>query len=492
MANVTVDAQKQTKAVHPVDEVLPLGQLLVYGFQHVLVMYAGAVAVPLLVGAALRLSQEQIVYLINADLFTSGIATLIQVLGLGKLPIGSKMPIIQGCTFTAVTPMILIGNTHDLTTIYGSVIVSGLIVFLISPYFSRITRFFPPVVTGTIITTIGLTLLPAAIGWAGGGQALSDPAFGNIGIVLFSFAVLVFILLIYRFFRGFISNIAVLLGIVIGTLVAIPLGLTNFAEVTRADWFGITTPFRYGLPTFDLASIAAMTLVMLVTMAETTGDMIAVGDIVGKRVSRRVLASGLRADGLSTMIGGVLNSFPYTAFAENVGLVSLTNVKSRFVVATTGVMLLVLGLFPKLGAVVAAIPAPVLGGAGIVLFGTVAAVGIKSLAKVDFSNHANVMIVAVSLGVGMIPVGAPTFYHQLPDWLQIITNSGITAGCVAAIVLNIYFHGFKGGGHKDEIMEHEEHELQPVLATEGPRLDEFASEAPAPKREEKGIPDKED
>ncbi|MBE3558454.1 MAG: purine permease [Ktedonobacteraceae bacterium] len=438
MAKAALAAKDQSQSIHPVDQMLPLSQLLIYGLQHVLAMYAGAVAVPLIVGSALKLSQEQIIYLINADLFTCGIATLIQTLGLGKIPIGIKLPVIQGCTFAAVTPMILIGGAHGLTAIYGSIIIAGLFTLLISPFFSRLIAFFPPVVTGSVITIIGISLLPVAVTWAGGGNPTASN-FGNSEFIILAFVILLLILLIYRFFKGFISNIAILLGLVIGLLIAIPLGLTNFSAVASSAWLGVTTPFRYGLPTFDIASTISMMLVMLVSMMETTGDFIAVGEIVGRPLTRSALTRGLQADGLSTIIGGILNSFPYTAFAQNVGLVSLTGVKSRFVVSSAGVILMALGLFPKLAAIVASIPAPVLGGAGIALFGAVAANGIKVLSKVDFKDNNNLLIVAISVGVGLIPVGAPGIYHEFPGWLQIILNSGITAGSITAILLNLFF-----------------------------------------------------
>jgi len=426
------------KHIHPVDEMLPLGQLFAYGLQHVLAMYAGAVAVPLIIANALNLSKDQLIYLINADLFTCGVATLIQTLGFWKM--GVKIPIIQGVTFAAVTPMIMIGKTHGLTGIYGSVIVAGLITFLVSPYFSRLIRFFPPVVTGSIITIIGVSLLPVAVRWAGGG----NPAAANFGSPQFigiAFMVLLMVLFFYRYFKGFMSNIAVLLGLLAGTLIAIPLGLANFAEVSKAAWLGVTTPFAFGMPTFDVASIAAMTLVMLVVMTETTGDIIAVGEIIDKPINQEDLKRGLRADGFSTMLGGIFNAFPYTAYAQNVGLVGLTKVKSRYVVAAAGMILIVLGLFPKAAAIVASIPNAVLGGAGIAMFGMVTASGIKTLSKVKFEGTHNMMVVAISIAVGLIPLAVPGFYQKFPSWAQVILHSGITAGSIMAIILNALLNG---------------------------------------------------
>ncbi len=348
---------------------------------------------------------------------------------------GIRIPIIQGVTFAAVTPMVIIGQKHGITAIYGSIIVAGIVTFLLSPHFSRLLRFFPPVVTGTIITIIGVTLMPVAVRWAGGGDP-SAADFASASHIVLALITLSLVVFFYRYFTGFLSNIAVLLGLIAGTIIAIPFGMVNLSQLSTAGWIGVTTPFAFGLPTFESGAIVAMILVMLVTMAETTGDCIAVGEIIGIPVTQESLARGLRADGFSTVLGGILNSFPYTAFAQNVGLVGLTRVKSRFVVTAAGVILVALGLFPKMAAIIAAIPTPVLGGAGIAMFGMVAASGIKTLGKVQFEGTHNIMVIAISLGAGMITLAVPNFYQQFPAWAQIILNSGITAGSVVAITLN--------------------------------------------------------
>ena len=298
--------------------------------------------------------------------------------------------------------------------------------------------------TGSIITIIGVSLLPVAVNWAGGGDPSAED-FGSPANIALAFTVLLIILLIYRFFGGFISRIAVLLGLMLGTIIATVVGATDFGGVGEAAAFGITTPFYFGLPTFQFAAILSMILVMLVTMVETTGNAVAVGEIVDREIDEGNLSAGLRADGLSTALGGVLNAFPYTAYAQNVGLVRLTGVRSRWVVAAAGGFLVLLGLFPKLAAVVAAIPLPVLGGAGFALFGTVAATGIRILSRVDFERNANVIIVAISLALGIIPVAVQDFYASFPPGMQIVLNSGITAGSIAAIVLNVAFNILGGG-----------------------------------------------
>ncbi|MFF8647899.1 nucleobase:cation symporter-2 family protein [Streptomyces griseoluteus] len=434
-----------TAEVHPVDEIPPVRQLAAFGLQHVLAMYAGAVAVPLIVGGALRLSPADLAYLITADLLVCGVATLIQCVGFWRF--GVRLPIMQGCTFAAVSPMVLIGTTGGgLPAIYGSVIVAGLAIMLLAPVFGRLLRFFPPLVTGTVILIIGVSLLPVAGNWAAGGAGAKD--FGaprNLALAAF---VLLVVLAVQRFAPPFLARVAVLTGIGVGVAVAVPFGFTDFGGVADADWVGISTPFHFGAPEFRVSAIVSMLVVALVTMTETTGDLIAVGELTGREVEPRSLADGLRADGLSTVLGGVFNTFPYTAYAQNVGLVGMTRVRSRWVVAAAGALLVLLGLLPKLGAVVAAVPAPVLGGAGLVMFGTVAASGLRTLARVDFRDNHNLTVVAVSVAVGMLPVGVPTVYAKFPDWFQTVMNSGISAGCLTAIVLNLLFNHL--GGRKAE------------------------------------------
>lgn len=430
----------QSSKVHPVDEKLPFWQLLIYGFQHVLAMYSGAVAVPLVLAGAIHLDVEHLIYLINADLFTCGIATLVQTLSFGPY-IGSKLPIVQGCTFTAVTPMILIANSaggsvEGLRVVYGSVIVAGLVCFLTANYFSKLLRFFPPVVTGVVITIIGLTLMPVAVGWIAGVNPAA-PDYASPMYIVIALMVLALILFLYRVSQGFIGHIAVLLGLVFGTIVAAMLGYVDFSAVGQAAMLGVTTPFSFGMPVFEPVSCIAMTFVMLVTMAETTGDVIAVGGIVGKDTDEKDLCKALRADGFSTALGGILNAFPYTAFAQNIGLIGLTGVRSRYVVATGGVILMILGLFPKLAALVACIPNMVLGGAGLAMFGMVAAAGIQALSKVEFNGNCNMMVIAISIAVALIPIGAPAFYAKFPSGVQLICNSGITIGSITAILLNL-------------------------------------------------------
>jgi uric acid transporter len=429
-------------ARHPVDEILPVPKLAIYGFQHVLAFYAGAVIVPILLANSIGLTTEQLIHLINADLFTCGIASIIQSVGFWK--VGVRLPLLQGVTFTAVSPMIAIGlanggGTDGLLVIYGAVIVAGLFTFLIAPYFSRLIRFFPPVVTGTVITIIGIALLPvAAADAAGGAGPMLDPTSSKN--MAYALGTLALIVLIQRVFTGFMATVAVLIGLVVGTLVAWVLGDAHFAAAAASPWLGVTTPFYFGWPKFAFAAILSMVVVMLITAVETTGDVFATGEIVEKRIGKGDIARALRADGLATFLGGILNSFPYTCFAENVGLVRLTRIKSRYVVAAAGAIMIILGLLPKAAAIVAGIPHPVLGGAALAMFATVAVVGIQTLTRVDFHDHRNVVIVGTSLGLAMYVTSQPDVAKAVPDWAQIIFGSGITLGSLTAILLNLVFH----------------------------------------------------
>ena len=453
----------QSNTVHPCDEQLPFARLLTLGIQHVLVMYAGAVAVPLIVGGALKLPKDQIAFLISADLFSCGIATLIQTLGLWIF--GIRLPVIMGCTFAAVGPMVAIGTNPQLgiLDIFGSTIAAGVIGIVLAPTIGRLLRFFPTVVVGCVISVIGLSLMEVGINWAAGG--VGNPDYGDPVFLGLSLFVLALILLVNKFCRGFIANISVLLGIVAGFAIAAATGHVSFDGVRAAPWVGIVAPFHFGLPHFDPLAIATMVTVMFVTFIESTGMFLAVGDMVGRPVDRATLVRGLRVDGLGTLVGGIFNSFPHTSFSQNVGLIGVTGVKSRYVCATGGLILVTLGLFPKMAQVVASVPPFVLGGAGIVMFGMVAANGIKALSRVDFStNPHNLFIVAVSVGLGLVPVVSPTFFAQLPHALSPLLHSGILLASVSAVLLNVIFNGVSSAKENESIDEgvYREHDDRPA------------------------------
>jgi NCS2 family nucleobase:cation symporter-2 len=362
---------------------------------------------------------------------------------------------------------------------------------VIAPLVSKMLRFFPPVVTGTIIAVIGISLMRIGVGWATGGPApvaqsvdvpklvamvdaakataaaaaasaapgasapelklagplpmVNNPGYGALDNYAVAAAVLVFILLLVKYARGFVANIAVLLGLIGGCAVAVAMGKMNFDKVAKAGWFEMVQPLAFGMPTFDPIMIGTMTIVMIVVMIESTGMFLALGDMTGKRVDQAALSAGLRTDGLGTLIGGLFNTFPYTSFSQNVGLVGVTGVKSRWVCVAGGVIMVVLGLVPKMGALVESIPQFVLGGAGLVMFGMVAATGIRILSGVDFkTNRYNLYIVAVSIGFGLLPLVAPRWMQQMASGLHPLLDSGILLASLSAVVLNLFFNGSAG------------------------------------------------
>ncbi len=471
-----------TATVHPVDEQLPAGRLAALGLQHVLVMYAGAIAVPLIVGRALKLSPEQVALLISADLFCCGLVTLVQSLGMTRW-FGIRLPVMMGVTFAAVGPMVAFANAmpgvEGARAIFGAIIGAGVISMLIAPVVSKLLRFFPPVVTGTIIAIIGISLMRVGVGWALGGPApmaqsvdvpklvamvdaakataqaasapvklpgpipmVDNPGYGALDNLAVAAAVLVVILLLVKYTKGFVANISVLLGIVAGCVLAVALGKMHFDKVAKAHWFDVVTPFAFGMPTFDPLMILTMTLVMIVVMIESTGMFLALSDMTGKRIDQPQLAAGLRTDGLGTVIGGIFNTFPYTSFSQNVGLVGVTGVKSRWVCVAGGVIMIVLGLLPKMAAFVESIPTFVLGGAGLVMFGMVAATGIRILSTVDYKgNRHNLYIVALAIGAGLVPLVAPRWTQQMAHGLHPLLESGILLTAVTAVLLNLFFNG---------------------------------------------------
>jgi NCS2 family nucleobase:cation symporter-2 len=418
----------------------PPFRLIILAIQHVLVMYAGAVAVPLILGAALKLPRDQVALLINADLFACGIATFIQAYGVG--PVGIRLPVMMGVTFASLSPMLAMANNPalGLPVIFGSVIAAGVFGIIVAPFISRLLRFFPSVVTGSIITVIGITLMRIGINWIGGGRP-GAPDFGAPGYLAVAGLVLFIILMLLRFSTGFLRNTAVLIGIVVGYLVTMVLGWGSLAGVETQPWVAIVVPLQFGIPRFDLVASLSMCLVMIVVMIESTGMFLALGTMVGKPIGQADLAKGLRADGVGTVIGGLFNTFPYTSFSQNVGLVGVTGVTSPMVCVAGGVVMLLLGLLPKLAFVAASVPQCVLGGAGVVMFGMVAATGIRILASVDYERHrGNVFIVAISIGFGMIPLVAPTLFKAAPEMMKTMLDSGILLASITAVVLNVFFN----------------------------------------------------
>lgn len=428
------------QAAHPVDEWLPLRWSLPLGFQQLLAAYASIIIAPLVLAAALDWPAEQTTFLVASGLFGSGVATLIQCLGLPRLPVGTRLPVVQGTTVAVIPPLLAIGANGDLTAMFGGTIFGGAVCLLLAGSWSRLLRFFPPLVTGTVITVIGVSLMPVAVMWLSGGRGFGaqDTSLAELGLGL---GTLMLVLLVLRFGSDFLSRTAILVGLVAGSVAGAALGQSDFSSTTTANWVSFPLPFAFGPPSFTVAACAAMTVTMLVTMVESTGDYLAIGEVCEQPVDEQRLAAGLRAEGLGTIIGGIFNAFPFTTFSQNIGVIRVSGVRSRYVIAITGALLIALGLAPPAAALVASIPTPVLGGCGLVLFGSIAATGIQTLRRVDFDHPGNVLTVGVSLGAAMLVVANPIYFSALPKAAADILNNPITLGAVCAVVLNLVFNG---------------------------------------------------
>lgn len=409
----------------------------VLGFQHLLAMYSGDVLVPLLIGQYLHFSTLQMTYLVSIDIFMCGVATLLQLRRTAITGIG--LPVVLGCAVQAVTPLESIGGKLGITYMYGAIIAAGIFVFLIAGFFAKLKRFFPPVVTGSLITIIGFTLVPVGFQDLGGGSATAH-TFGNPSNLLIGFLTIVIILVFNAFGRGFIKSIAILLGILIASFIAGAMGFVSLKPVSEAAWFHAPQLFFFGVPKFNVSAMVTMMLVSLTTMIESTGVFFALSDITGRKLTSKDLERGYRAEGIAAILGGLFNTFPYSTFSENVGVLKMSGVKTRRPVYYAAFLLLLLGLLPKGGALATIIPTPVLGGAMIVMFGMVGVQGVQILHKVDFSNNANLLTASVSIGLGLGVTMYPHIFQYLPTEIQIILGNGIVVTSVSAVLLNLLFN----------------------------------------------------
>lgn len=405
--------------------------------QHLLAMYAGAILVPIIVGTSLKFSAEEIAYLVTVDIFMCGVATFLQA---NKVT-GTGLPIVLGCTFTAVAPMILIGQTKGLDVLYGSLLISGILVVLIAPFFSYLVKFFPPVVTGSVVTIIGINLMPVAMNYLAGGEGAKN--YGDTKNLILGGVTLLIILILQRFTKGFLKSIAILIGLAIGTALAGIFGMVDIKQVGDAHWFGFPVPFRFSGFGFDVSSILVFFMVAVVSLIESTGVYHALSEITGRKLERKDFRKGYTAEGLAIILGSIFNAFPYTAYSQNVGLVSLSGAKKNNVIYGMVILLLICGCIPKLGALANIIPLPVLGGAMIAMFGMVMAYGVSILGNINFQNQNNLLIIAISVGLGAGISAVPQAFKGLGEQFAWLTQNGIVLGAISAIILNFFFNGIK-------------------------------------------------
>lgn len=440
---------------HKVDRLLGFGDLALLGIQHIAAMCAGAMAVPIILGNSLGLSQGDIHHLVSASFMMAGLGTIIQTIGI-KGHVGAKLPMIEGVSFAGVAALSAIGLTYSgtdpiagLQVMFGATLVSGLFCYLMAPVFGKLLKYFPPLVSGVVVTSMGLSLIPVAIRWAGGGVP-SAPNFGNFQNISLALITLIIIIGIQKLSKGFLGNVAILIGIFAGTIISLFMGVADFSNVGNVDLVNINIPLKYGIK-FDVTAILSLFLVQLVIMTDATGNQLNLSNICGvdEKDSKRLVA-GLRGHGISSMLAGIFNTFPHSLFGQNVGIAAITGIESRFVGTSAGIILLAISFFPKLTTMFASIPSPVLGGAGIVMFGMVTANGIKRLGEVNYVGNKNLIIVATSIGMALIPIAVPDFFKHFPAWGKILFQSAVTLGCLTVLILNLIFNEY-GKNKKIEI-----------------------------------------
>ena len=406
----------------------------VLGLQHLLAMYSGAIAVPLLIGTALKFNATHMTYLVSIDIFMCGFATLIQLFRNKYFGIG--LPVVLGCAIQAVAPLEMVGQKFTINTMYGAIIAAGIFVFLIAGWFSKVKKLFPPVVTGTLITVIGLTLIPVAVQNMGGGNAGAKD-FGDAKNLITAFVTILIILLIEILAKGFLKSIAVLIGLILGSLLAAAMGMVSLTPVSQASWFHLPQFFYFGVPEFEWSSCITMIIIALVSMVESTGVFFAIGDLLKKDISEDDLKRGYRAEGIAQIFGGIFNTFPYTTFSQNVGLLQLSGIKTKRPIFWAAGMLMAMGLLPKIGALVTIIPTPVLGGAMLVMFTMIAVQGIKMLVHVNLDDSRNLLIIALSIGLGLGVTVYPQIFQTLPQTVQLFLSNGIVVASLSATILNL-------------------------------------------------------
>ncbi|HEQ6620391.1 TPA: purine permease [Streptococcus pyogenes] len=409
-------------------------QSAVLGLQHVLSMYAGSILVPIMIAGALGYSARELTYLISTDIFMCGVATFLQ-LKLTKHT-GVGLPVVLGCAFQSVASLSIIGAQQGSSAMFGALIASGIYVILVAGIFSKIARFFPPIVTGSVITVIGLSLVGVAMGNMG--DNVKEPTAQSM---MLSLLTIVIILLVQKFTKGFVKSISILIGLVAGTLVSAMMGLVDTTPVVEASWIHVPTPFYFGMPTFEITSIVMMCIIATVSMVESTGVYLALSDLTNDQLDEKRLRNGYRSEGIAVFLGGLFNTFPYTGFSQNVGLVQISGIKTRRPIYYAAGILVVIGLLPKFGAMAQMIPSPVLGGAMLVLFGIVALQGMQMLNSVDFQkNEYNFIIAAVSISAGL-GFNGTNLFTSLPETAQMFLTNGIVIATLTSVVLNLVLNG---------------------------------------------------
>lgn len=423
--------ERDMQLIYGVNDKPQILMQILLALQHIFAAFGGIIVVPIVLSSALGLDAKTSTVLISSTILAAGIATFIQSRGFG--PIGARVACVMGTDFTFVAPAIAVGTKFGLAGIFGATILGASIVIILSFFVKPLMKLFPPIVTGTVVCLIGLTLLPVSIDWAAGGVGSSNyGSLKNIAIALF---IMIFTLMLNHYGKGLLSSASILIGMVLGYIICIPLGMVDFSSVAEASWISFPQIWSYGVK-FNLEAVLPFIPAYFVTIIGTVGCLKAITEVSGIEEQEKPIASGVLSDGVGSLIAGIFGALPNTSFSQNIGLIPLTKVASRYVTMMAGVLLVILGLFPKFAALINIMPQPVLGGVGIVMFGTVAAAGIQTLSSVKLNNR-NMLIIATSIGLGLGVTFRPEFISKLPEALKMIFSSGISTGTIVALLLNL-------------------------------------------------------
>ena len=417
---------------------LPLSQSIPLGIQHVLAMFAGNITVPIIIAGIFGQTTAEKIFLIQMALFVAGVATIIQTVGFGK--VGSRLPIIQGTSFAFIPVMVPFAKV-GLGAVFTAAFIGGIFQMWIGKMLKPIRHMFPPLVTGIVVLMIGVSLLKVGFMYAGGGGWLMNnkpEIFGNVNHLFISFTVLVVALIAHQKGKGMVSSASILIGIIAGYIVAMLLGMINYGKIASAEWFAFPMPFQYGID-FVWGIVILMLFMSIVTTIETIGDISAttMGG-ANREATDKELSGGIMADGLGTAFGAMFNALPNTSYSQNAGLVAYTGVISRHVGTIAGIILILLGLFPKLGGIIAAMPESVIGGAAIIMFGLITAAGIKLISQSEM-NQRTMLILALSLSFGIGLSLLPQFVAHIPDFgiqLKLLLTTGLIPAGLLAFILN--------------------------------------------------------
>ena len=415
----------------------PLRDTLFAALQHLLAIFVAIITPPLIIAGALKLDLETTGFLVSMSLFVSGLATFVQCRRLG--PVGCGLLCVQGTSFSFIGPIISAGLAGGLPAIFGATIAGSVVEMLVSRVLKYMRRIITPLVSGIVVTLIGLSLIKVGITACGGGEAAKAAGtFGSIEYVGLAALVLALIIFFNRSSNHYLRMSSIVIGLVIGYLVSWAMGMVNFSDIPDFGNLNIPIPFKYGV-SFDLSAIVSLGLVYLITAIEAYGDITANSLISGQPVEgekfMKRASGGILADGFNSMLAGIFNSFPNSIFAQNNGMIQLTGVARRYVGYFIAGMLILLGLFPVVGLVFSLMPEPVLGGATLLMFGTVAAAGIRIIASQDINRKAT-LVIAISFSFGLSVELVPEILSQLPETVRNIFSSGITTGGVMAILTN--------------------------------------------------------